>query len=225
MTRKILCVAVHPDDETLAAGGSLLKWKKEGHEIHWLILTKIDEAGGFSAEKVLKRSKEIELVSNRYQFNSVTKLNFLTTTLDKYSISEMVSEISKVIVSLKVDTILIPHRFDAHSDHRKAYEALMPFMKSFRYPFIKNVLAMETLSETGYSASDAREAFFPNLYVDISNEMNEKIAIMKLYNGELLPHPFPRSEDSLLALGKLRGAFISTEYAEAFQIIKMTELF
>ena len=43
MMKKILCVAVHPDDETLGAGGSLLRWKQEGNEIYWLILTKMDQ--------------------------------------------------------------------------------------------------------------------------------------------------------------------------------------
>ena len=43
MKNKILVVAVHPDDETLGCGGTLLKHKDNGDEIHWLICTKIDE--------------------------------------------------------------------------------------------------------------------------------------------------------------------------------------
>lgn len=218
--KKILCVAVHPDDETLGAGGSLLKWKQKGHEIHWLIVTKIDESLGYTPEKILKRNNEIEMVSKKFGFTSVTKLNFLTTRLDQYSMSDMVGEIYKAITTIRPDTLIIPHRFDAHSDHRMVYEALMPFMKSFRYPFIENILAMETLSETGYSVSDAREAFVPNFFVDISDTFQEKISIMKLYEGELAPHPFPRSEEGLTSQAQLRGAMISAKYAEAFQLIK-----
>ena len=36
---KVLCVAVHPDDETLGCGGTLLKHKANGDEIYWLLLT------------------------------------------------------------------------------------------------------------------------------------------------------------------------------------------
>lgn len=82
MKKKILCVAVHPDDETLAAGGALLKWQKEGHEIHWLILTKIDASLGYSADKILKREKEIEAVRARFKFNSVKRSEFSTTKRD-----------------------------------------------------------------------------------------------------------------------------------------------
>ena len=221
MKRKILCVAVHPDDETLGAGGSLLKWKLEGHEIHWLILTKIDLSQGYSAEKIAERNKEIEVVSKKFNFNSVSKLDFLTTKLDEYPISQLVGEISKVITALQPDTLIIPHRFDAHSDHRKAYEALIPFTKSFRYPYVTTILTMETLSETGYGISDAREAFVPNLFIDISSTLKAKIEIMKEFKSELGVHPFPRSELALIAQANLRGSFINAESAEAFQIIKM----
>ena len=41
MTNKILVVAPHADDETLGCGGSLLKHKKNGNKIYWLLVTKL----------------------------------------------------------------------------------------------------------------------------------------------------------------------------------------
>ena len=40
---KVLVVAVHPDDETIACGGTLLKHKANGDEIHWLICTETNK--------------------------------------------------------------------------------------------------------------------------------------------------------------------------------------
>jgi len=37
-------VATHPDDETLGCGGTLLKHRANGDEIHWLIATDIKES-------------------------------------------------------------------------------------------------------------------------------------------------------------------------------------
>ena len=36
---KVIFVAVHPDDETLGCGGTILKHKSQGDEIFWMVLT------------------------------------------------------------------------------------------------------------------------------------------------------------------------------------------
>ena len=51
----LICVA-HPDDETLGCGGTLLKEKKNGSKIHWIIATSIFEKYGWNKTKVLKNS-------------------------------------------------------------------------------------------------------------------------------------------------------------------------
>ena len=43
MNNKVLIIAVHPDDETLGCGGTLLKHKNNGDEIHWLICTETNK--------------------------------------------------------------------------------------------------------------------------------------------------------------------------------------
>ena len=62
MKNKILMIAVHPDDETLGCGGTLLKHKKNGDEIHWLICTTIEKSNQYYE----KREKEIEEVTEQY---------------------------------------------------------------------------------------------------------------------------------------------------------------
>ena len=45
--KKVLVFAIHPDDETLGCGGTLLKHKEAGDEIHWLIGTEVSVEDGF----------------------------------------------------------------------------------------------------------------------------------------------------------------------------------
>ncbi len=59
---KILVIAPHPDDETLGCGGTLLRHKAEGDEIHWLIMTKMNK--DIVKENIFnKRKQEIKQVS------------------------------------------------------------------------------------------------------------------------------------------------------------------
>jgi len=104
-----------------------------------------------------------------------------------------------------------------HSDHRKIFEAAYSCTKSFRYPFIKKIYMIETLSETEFAPSTKED---PNVFVDISKYMDKKIEIMKVFESEIGVHPFPRSERNLRALGTLRGATAGCEYAESFVLLK-----
>jgi N-acetylglucosamine malate deacetylase 1 len=213
---KILIIAVHPDDETLGCGGTLLKHKANGDEIHWLICTTINIAHSYNEI----REKEIEKVTKMYNFNSIHNLRLNTMQVDEYSMSELVGKISKVINKIKPTTIYLPFKSDVHSDHRKIFEASYSCTKSFRYPFIKKIYMIETLSETEFAPSTKEDSFVPNVFVDISRFIDKKVDILKVFKGEISSHPFPRSEKNVRALATLRGATSGCEYAESFVLLK-----
>ena len=216
MKNKVLVVAVHPDDETLGCGGTLLKHKESTDEIHWLICTTIDKSHSYYE----KREKEIKEVSDAYKFDSVHNLRLKTMRVDEYSMSELIVKISKIINEVQPNIIYLPFKGDVHSDHRAIFEASYSCTKSFRYPFVKKIYMIETLSETEFAPSTKEDSFIPNTFVDISKHMNKKIDIMKIFESEIENHPFPRSERNLEALATLRGATSGVEYAESFVLLK-----
>lgn len=216
MKNKVLIIAVHPDDETLGCGGTLLKHKANGDEIHWLICTTINKNHYYY--KI--REKEIEKVSALYSFDSVHNLGLETMRVDEYSISELIEKISKVINEVQPNIIYLPFKSDVHSDHRKIFEVSYSCTKSFRYPFIKKVYMMETLSETEFAPSISDLSFIPNSFNDISEFFEKKLDIMKLFESEMGIHPFPRSEENIRALATFRGASSGCIYAESFMLLK-----
>jgi len=216
MKNKVLVVAVHPDDETLGCGGTLLKHKENGDKINWLICTETDKGDDFYKA----RKNEIEKVSKMYDFNSIHNLRLKTMQVDEYNMSELIGKISKVINEVKPNIIYLPFKSDVHSDHRKIFDATYSCTKSFRYPFIKKIYMIETLSETEFSPSTKEDSFIPNVFVDISEFIDKKIDIIKIFESEISEHPFPRSERNLRALATLRGATAGCEYAESFMLLK-----
>tara|TARA_B100000795_G_scaffold270020_1_gene261930 strand:- start:3176 stop:3592 length:417 start_codon:yes stop_codon:yes gene_type:complete len=134
--------------------------------------------------------------------------------------SELISKISKIVNRVKPNIIYLPFKGDVHSDHRKIFEATFSCTKSFRYPFIKKIYMIEVLSETEFSLSTKDESFIPNVFVDVSEYMDKKIEVMKVYKSEMGSHPFPRSEKNVRALGTFRGATSNCDYAESFMLLK-----
>jgi len=216
LKNRILVIAVHPDDETLGCGGTLLKHKANDDQIHWLICTSLNK----NHSNYQNREKEINKVSKLYNFNSIHNLPFETTKVDQYSMTEIIEKISKVINKIKPDIIYLPFKEDVHTDHKKIFEASYSCTKPFRYPFIKKIYMMETLSETEFAPSIKKDSFVPNTFVDITKYLKKKIEIMKVYKSEINKHPFPRSERSIKALATFRGSSSGCKLAESFILLK-----
>lgn len=217
--KKVLVIAVHPDDETLGCGGTILKHKENGDQVYWLLLTKANQNITKYPNIVGVQSKYVNEVAKEYNFDGWKQLDFLTTTLDEYNLSDIINEISTYINDIKPTTIYLHHYGDVHSDHRVAFEAAYSCTKNFRYPFIERILSFETLSETEFAPATRNNAFVPNVFNDITPYMDKKLDIMKLFTTEQMPEPLPRALSTIRALGRYRGSRIGVEYAEAFTLL------
>ena len=216
----VLIVAPHADDETLGCGGTILKLIDSGYMVHWLLVTGMSESAGYSADEIKKRSQEINIVAEQYGFASVHQLNLPPARLDSLAKGDIVGSISKVVSLIKPSSVYTVFRNDAHSDHEIVFDAVMSATKSFRYPFIKKILAYETISETDFGMKPESGGFKPNVFVDIGPYLEKKLGIMSVFESEIHEFPFPRSLKALAALAHLRGVQCNAVAAEAFVLIK-----
>ena len=207
---RVVVVAVHPDDETIGCGGTIIKHLNRGDEVHCILVTK-----GNAEQKVIWNK-----VKDAYHFTSVTELDFPELDLMDKSLNELIPPLSKAISVIQPQTIVIPNRSDAHSDHKAIFNAVASCTKAFRYPFIEKVLMMEVISETDFALPLPEGQFIANYFVDISKEYAKKEEILKIYESELLPYPQTRNLSTMQALNRYRGSQINAEYAEAFMNLK-----
>ncbi len=220
---RIIVVSAHPDDEVLGCGGTLLKHKQNGDEIAWLITTNISTNQGFTVDRVSKRQEEIEKVAKLLNIKNLYKLDYPTMCLSDETMITMIPKISEIFNEFKPQIIYVLNRSDAHSDHLITFKSVLACTKSFRYPFIKRVLMYECISETEFGPALPENIFVPNYFVDISEHINQKIELMKIYESEIGEHPFPRSLENIRALAHFRGASVGVVYAEAFQVLKFID--
>lgn len=216
----MLVVAPHPDDETLGCGGTLLRYGDDQAELHWLIATTIEGSEMFPADRIASREEEISQVAECYGFAQIHRTGFPTTRLDTIPAGDLIAAFSQVVQDVKPTTVYLPFRSDVHSDHAAVFDAVVAATKSFRAPFVKRIYAYETLSETEFSLRTDEPGFRPNLFVDVSQHLNRKIEIMRLFKGEMGEFPFPRSESAMTAQANLRGSQASCDAAEAFMTLK-----
>lgn len=220
---EVLVVAAHPDDETLGAGGAIFKHINAGDKVHWLIVTNISVEAGFEKDVVAKRQAEIEEVSAAFGFSSVTMFDFNAATLSSVDLPKLVPKISEVVSKIQPQTVYLMNRSDVHSDHRVVFDAVLGATKSFRHSYIEKILMYECISETEFAPALQENCFVPNYFIDISQFLEKKIEVMKVYESELGEHPFPRSEKNIRAFATIRGASCGVDSAEAFQLLKCIE--
>lgn len=217
---RIAVIAPHPDDETLGCGGTMLRHAAEGHEVHWVIATRMDTSLGFDDEQIEKREAEIASVAVALRTSATHRLGLPTTRLDTLPLGNVVELLKSALSTVQPSVLYIPFRGDAHSDHRVVFDAAVACTKWFRAPWLKRVLAYETLSETGFGLDPAGSTFAPNVFVDVSDYLESKIETLRLYEGEMGTPPFPRSEAAVRALAQLRGSEAGFNAAEAFLLLR-----
>lgn len=218
---KVIFIAVHPDDETLGCGGTILKHKSQGDEIFWMVLTGPQKGlmPHFTDEFLAKRDAMLDGIAKEYGFDETIRLGFPTQMLHTLDLRDIIQKISEVFRRIQPDTIYMMYCHDVHSDHRVAFDAVYSCTKSFRYPFIKNIYMIEALSETDFAMAIPGNSFVPNVFVDISDYIEKKLKIASMYIGEMQEDPYPRSQSAIRALARVRGARAGVMYAESFQLL------
>lgn len=216
-----MIISPHPDDETLGAGGSIFRFKKEGKEVYWLNVTDATEAYGWENEFVKKRNLQIHEIIKFYGFDGFINLQFNPAQLDDSSIPSLIQTIGEVLDKIEPDCIILPDYNDAHSDHKYVFEAGYACSKIFRRSYIKRILTMEILSETNFGRH--YDIFKPNLYINITDYLEWKLKAAAIYDTEIKELPFPRSIEAIRAQAILRGTEAGTLFAEAFRVIKEIE--
>jgi LmbE family N-acetylglucosaminyl deacetylase len=217
----ILIISVHPDDETLGCGGTILKHRAQGDNVYWLVVTQAHEPQ-WSKAVIERKATEVQQVADAYGIAQYFRLGFPTIRLDAIPQSDLIAAIRDGIEPVKPQVVYLVHSGDVHTDHYATFLATMSVLKPFYMTHlgVRRVLSYETLSSTEAASPHPARAFVPDVYNDITPYIDRKIEIMSLYESESQPELMPRGPSAIRALARYRGATIGVEYAEAFKLLR-----
>ena len=219
---KVLIIAPHPDDEVLGCGGSIKKWTKEGNEVYLCVVTKA-YAPDWTEEYIENKKKEVDKSAKVLGIQKVFFLNLPTVKLDTIGQKEINDAMTRCVEQVKPEVLYIPHRGDLNKDHRIVFESALVVSRTKPNSSIKKVLSYETLSETEWGVQTIKkmaDVFLPNMYIDISDTVKDKLEAMKCYKSELKEFPHPRSLKGITVLSEKRGMEAGLKNAEAFMVVK-----
>lgn len=218
---KHLIISVHPDDETLGCGGTILKQVAAGDEVNWMIVTQAHEPR-WKAETIAAKAQEVEAVAHAYGIRRVFKLGFPTTQLETVPQGDLIDAIRRVIAEVRPQVVYLVHGGDIHTDHFAVFTATMCVLKPFYMSAhgVRRVLCYETLSSTEAAPPLLHRVFLPNVYSEITPHLERKVEIMNLFATELHADPLPRGDGAIRALARYRGATIAVDAAEAFMLVR-----
>jgi LmbE family N-acetylglucosaminyl deacetylase len=149
---------------------------------------------------------------------NVSFLQFPTVKLNAVPGKELNDRIADFINNVDPQVVYAPFPGDLNSDHgivaRSTAIAVRPVAGTRR-----SLLYFETLSSTEWGRVFLKSSFMPNLYVDISSTIEQKLEAASCYDLELRQFPHPRSLEGMKVLAKLRGMEVGLEAAEAFSLV------
>ena len=164
MTKKILVVAAHPDDEVLGCFATVAKMIKQGYEAYTLILS----GGKTSRGKVEKNEladlkKEMLKANKSIGIKKVFQADFPDNAFDSIPLLSIVKKVEEIKNIIKPEIIFTHHVGDMNIDHQLTHKAVLTATRPMQDECVKKVYSMEVPSSTEWNGFSKETATQPIL--------------------------------------------------------------
>lgn len=221
MSKTVLVVAAHADDEALGCGGALAKHVAAGDKVHVVFVADgVTSRGGAGDEDLVRRQRATESARNILGISTMAFLDLPDNRLDSLPLLDIVQPLEAIIGKLAPEIIYTHHYGDLNVDHRLAHQAVMTACRPLPGGTVREILAFEVMSSTEWSSAGLAP-FLPNYFVDISAHIEVKMQALDAYELEMRVPPHSRSIEHLRCLANHRGYCVGVDAAEAFMVMRV----
>jgi len=160
---RILAIGPHPDDIELGCFGTLARFKKEGSQLEFLVLT----YGGVRGSEGDRKKEAVQsagILGVKPIFGGLKDTNVLEG-------KPTIDIVEQAIKNFKPSAVIVNSPNDTHQDHRNGARAAISACR-----FVPVVLFYQTPSST--------RLFNPTVFVNINEYLDEKIKAVKIHKSQ-----------------------------------------
>jgi LmbE family N-acetylglucosaminyl deacetylase len=195
---KMVVFAPHPDDETLACGGTIMRRIREGYDVHIVVMTD----GRHSHDIVLglqEPSTETIAKVRTAEFSEATKVlgvnpkNLVLLEFEDDRLSQHITEAKaktvQILHRIRPVEVYVPYREDSNEDHRATYEIV-------RSSFDKTNLLTKMYEYPVWNRNPPHSGL-KVIVVDVHKELARKTEALFKYDSQISKR-FPQQEKPIL---------------------------
>ena len=217
----VLAVGCHPDDLEIGCGGTLAKYAKENHKVFMCVI-----AGGNMGHKIIEPD-ELKAIRLKESNEAAKTLGaeLLTIGVDDLMVNnfdeEIVDKLSDIIRFAKPDIIITHNPQDYMRDHMQTSELL--YNASFNATISHRKTAHPPVGAVPpifYMDTLAGINFIPTEYVDISDNLEQKLSALACHESQIRwmkDHDNIDFVDFVRTCAKYRGLQCGVAAAEGFR--------
>lgn len=226
MSKTILVVAAHPDDEVLGCGGTIARHAADGDSVQILIVGEgaTSRQGSRNLTVQADTLEELQEAAKRageiLGAREVEIVGLPDNRMDSLDRLDLVKIIEVRVEKHQPEIVYVHHAGDVNVDHRRLHEAVITACRPIPGKSVREILSFEVASSTEWQTTGSAPSFNPNCFVDISEKWDLKRLALEAYASEMRPWPHARSMEALEYLARWRGAQVGVQAAEAFCVLR-----
>jgi LmbE family N-acetylglucosaminyl deacetylase/glycosyltransferase involved in cell wall biosynthesis len=213
---KLLVLAPHPDDEVIGCGGLIRQHTRELRTVRVVVITDggaaqpLDDPAAYAATREVETRAGLQALG----VSDVQFLGFPDRGVEE-SREGLVREILRLLHEFAPDLIVVPSPAEVHPDHAALGRFFIESIQEDRE--LSAILAV-----TRVAFCEISQPIRPNTLVDISSEIDEKLAALALHETQLALRDYGSYAEGL---NRYRAMTLPhAKAAEAFWVIDLPTL-
>lgn len=206
--KKVLVLAPHTDDAELGCGGTMIRLLEQGVELYVAAFSTARASLPPGSDPDLLR-KEFNAAMDKLEIPESRRFiyDYQVRKLS-YSRQEVLEELVELKQKIDPEMVLLPSGSDLHQDHQVMYN--------------EGLRAFKEITVWGYELPWNHITFSAQAFVSLTEtQITKKWEVLKLYESQIDKQRNYFTEEFIKGLARVRGVQVKSDYAEAFEVIRL----